>query len=996
MQYGQWRTPRYASGMKTEPGDLQVRLFGPVEVLAAGRPVAITQPGLRALLALLALSANRVVSESALIDGLWRDEEVRPREGNLHAQVYQLRRRLTAMEPGRSSSRLVTKPPGYQLTLGPEESDLSQFTGLVARGRAAARGGDAEAAVSALGEALALWRGPALADVADITGRLTAEAAALDEQRLAVQADHADAALAVGRHAELAVDLAPLVAQHPLRERLRGQLMLALYRSGRQAEALACYQAGWRVLRGELGVEPGTELKDLQDKILHADPSLAAPSAGVRANVGPVVPRQMPAGARHFVGRAPELKQLDALLSQEVPGGTVVITAISGIGGIGKTALALRWGHQVAARFPDGQLYVNLRGYDPGGVPLTPPEAIRGFLDALGVPPTEIPESPDVQVALYRTILADRRMLILLDNARNPDHVRPLLPASPGCLVIVTGRSAMTGLSITDGAMTIPLGLVSQAEAEELMAGRLGPDRLAAEPEATAQLITLCGRLPLALAITAARAAAHPAVALASFAAQMSSEHDRLDAFDIGDAATSVRAVFSWSVSQLSDGAARLFRILALHPGPDFTAAAASSLAGLPAQEARRLLAELVGASLISEQVSGRYAFHDLLRAYAGEQVASAETASDRQAALRRLLDHYLYTARAAGALIFFEDLPLPELPPLKDSAVTPERPDTTLGAISWFRAEHQVLVAAATHAEGSGADRYAWQIPCTMTQYFRAVGRTRDWASLDVVALRAATSLGDDGALGRVHFSLGTRSRITGACDDAIGHLRQSMSHFRAIDDFASQASVHLALSGVYRSRRELLPERAPEDAPIALSHAIDALDWFCSAGDRTGEARALIDLANHYLALGDLQTARDYCAKALQLNVEVGHMTGQVDSLDTLGRIHVGIGDHEQAIRYFLDALTTCSNAGFPVRPPHILENLGDAYLASGDAAAARATWQELIEYSRRQQRSEDPWLRQSRVLAKLEGLTPDQPTGQPSPPPVAPPRRSPAPAS
>ena len=264
-----------------------------------------------------------------------------------------------------------------------------------------------------------------------------------------------------------------------------------------------------------------------------------------------------------------------------MPGGTIVITAISGIGGIGKTALALRWGHQVATRFPDGQLYVNLRGYDPGGVPLTPAEAIRGFLDALGVPPAEIPESPDVQEALYRTILADRRLLIVLDNARTPDHVRPLLPASPGCLVIVTGRSAMTGLSTTDGAVMIPLGLVSHAEAEELMAARLGPDRLAAEPAATAELIMLCGRLPLALAITAARAAAHPAVPLASFAAQMSSEHDRLDAFEVGDATTSIRAVFSWSVSQLSDGSARLFRLLGLHPGPDFTAAAASSLAVL-------------------------------------------------------------------------------------------------------------------------------------------------------------------------------------------------------------------------------------------------------------------------------------------------------------------------------------------------------------------------------------------------------------------------------
>jgi len=997
--------------METEAGDLQVRLLGPVEVMAAGRLVSVTQPGLRALLALLALSANRVISESALIDGLWRDEMARPRESNLHAQVYQLRRRLAAMEPGRRSSRLITRPPGYQLVLGPAESDLALFTGLVARGRAAARGGDAAAAVRALGSALALWRGPALADVAEITDRLSSEGAALDEQRLAVQVDYAEAALATGRHAELAVDLAVLVAQHPLRERLRGLLMLALYRSGRQSEALACYQEGWRVLRAELGVEPGPELKDLQQKILHADPSLAVPATGVRAAVGPPVPRQLPAGVRHFAGREPELKRLDALLNQEALGGTVVITAISGTGGIGKTALALRWSHQVAPRFPDGQLYVNLRGYDPSGVALTPAEAIRGFLDALGVPPTQIPESSEAQVALYRTILADRRVLILLDNARHPDQVRPLLPASPGCLVIVTSRSAMTGLSITEGAVTIPLELVSREEAEELLAARLGRNRLSAEPTATAQLVALCARLPLALAITAARAAANPAVPLSSFAAQMSSEHDRLDALDIGDSATSVRAVFSWSLSQLSDEATRLFGILGLHPGPDVTPAATSSMAGVPEHEAQRLLAELARASLISEHVSGRYTFHDLLRAYASEQATSNADDSQHRLAIRRLLDHYLYTARPAGALIFAADLPLPELAPLADPAVTPERPETTLAAINWFGAEHQVLVAATALAEDVGADAYAWQIPCTMTQYFRAVGRTRDWASLDAVALGAAMRLGDDDALGRVYFSLGTRSRITGAYDDAIDYLRRSMSHFRAIEDLASQASVHLALSGVYRSRRELLPERANEEVPIALSHAGNALDWSYSARDRTGEARALADLANHYLALGELLTAMEYCTKALELSVQTGHMTGQVDSLDTLGRIYAGFGDYEQAIGYFLDALATCSQAGIPVRPPHILESLGDAYLASGDGAAARTTWQELIEFAQRQQRSEHPWMRQARVLSKLERLTskgppdphdpahPEQPPGTQPPgtqPPSELPRWSQAPAS
>jgi tetratricopeptide (TPR) repeat protein len=872
---------------------------------------------------------------------------------------------------------------------------VALFTTLAARGRDAARSKDPEAAAAMLGQALALWHGPALADVADITDRLAAEAAGLDEQRLATQADYADAALAAGRHAELAVELAALVAQHPLWERLRGQLMLALYRSGRQGEALACYQEGRQVLRTELGVEPGPELRQLQDKILHADPALAAPSAAARTSAGPIVPRQLPAGVRHFVGREPELTQLDGLLSQDVPGGTVVISAISGTGGIGKTALALRWGHQVAATFPDGQLYVNLRGYDPGAVPLMPAEAIRGFLDALGVPLAEVPESPDAQAALYRTMLADRRVLILLDNARDPEHVRSLLPASAGCLVIVTSRAEMTGLSITDGAVTIPLGLVSQAEAEAVLAARLGRDRLTAEPAATAELIELCARLPLALAITAARAAASPAVPLASFAAQMSSEHGRLDAFDIGDPTTSVRAVFSWSVSLLSDGAARLFRLLGLHPGPDFSAAATGSLAGVPEAEAARLLAELARANLVSEHVPGRYSFHDLLRAYAGEQAATAESAGDRQQAVRRLLDHYLYTARPAGALIFLDDLPLPDLAPLADAAVSPEHTETTLDAISWFRAEHQVLVAATALAEGSGADGYAWQIPCTMTQYFRAVGRTRDWASLDHVALRAATRLGDDRALGRVYFSLGTRCRINGAYDDAIDYLQRSMSHFLVIQDLAAEASVHLALSTSYRTRRELQPDHLAEDVSIALSHAGQALDWFYSAGDRTGEARALADLSNHYLALGDLETARDYCATALRLNVETSYTAGQADSLDTLGRIYAGLGENDQAIAYFEEALTRCSQAGIPVRPPHILESLGDAYLANGDPAAARITWQELIEYARRQQRSEHPWQRHSRVLSKLERLMPPQQAG-PQQPITGPSRRSPAPAS
>jgi len=986
--------------MGSAPDGLLVSLLGPVEVSVGGRHAPITQQGLRVLLAVLAQSANRVVPAAALIEALWQEEPTRQRERNLHAQIYQLRRRLSELEPLRTNSRLVTREPGYLLQLAADELDLMLFTDLAARGRQSARAGDPAAAADLIGQALALWRGPALADVAELSDRLAADASALQEQHLLAAEDQADARLAAGLHADLTGELTSLVASHPLRERLRGQLMLALYRSGRQADALECYHEARRVLGEDLGIDPGPELQGLYQKILRGAASLAPPRLPAAAPgiseadadhddtvpaAPALVPRQLPPAVRHFAGRDAELARLDALLEQAAPSGTVVITAIGGTGGVGKTALALHWAHKIADRFPDGQLHVNLRGYDPSGPPVTAAEAVRGFLDALAVPSSQIPQSPEAQAALYRTLSADRRMLILLDNARDPAQVRPLLPASPGCLVIVTSRSALTGLTTADGAVPVPLGLVSEAEAEAMLSTRLGRDRVAAEPAAVAQLIGLCARLPLALAIAAARAAANPAMSLTALGAAISGEQNRLDALDIDDPATSLRAVFSWSTSQLSDDSGRLFRLLGLHPGPDITVPAAASLAGLPTAMARRLLTDLADASLLAEHEPGRYAFHDLLRAFAAEQADASESASDQQRAIRRTLDHYLYSARPAGALIFADDLPLPALAPLADAAVCPEHTHNTLDAIAWFEAEHGVLVAATALAQARGLDDHAWQIPCTMTQYFRAVGRTRDWVRLDQVALAAATRLGDHNALGRVYFSMGTRCRITQAFDDAISYLGQSMSHFVAIDDQASQALVHLAISGVHISQRKVLQSAdANADIRIALGHASQALAWCHASGDKTAEARALADLSNHYTALGELVTAKEYCSRALQLNLEIGHVTGQVDSLDTLGRIHLDLGQYDEAIEYFLHALRTCQAAGIPVRPPHILESLGDAYLASGDQAAARAAWQELIDYARRQQRlSEHSGPRHARVLSKLErtSVTQTRPARQPS---------------
>ncbi|HXW44649.1 MAG TPA: BTAD domain-containing putative transcriptional regulator [Streptosporangiaceae bacterium] len=997
--------------MESRPHGLLVSLLGPVEVSVSGQPVHVSQPRQRALLALLALSANRVVTAEVLIDGLWAEQQSRPRERNLHAHVSQLRKLLRELEPDAASPRVTTRMPGYQLTLHATELDLTQFAALVARGRQAARGGQPALAEEAFGHALALWRGHALADVVALSGRLADQAAYLEEQRLAVQEDRAEARLAGGRHVELTAELAALVDQHPLRERLRGQLMRALYQSGRQAEALARYQEGRTVLRTELGVNPGQELQDLHRRILRADPALAPPTmspalahtplapprrdaapdataavltdihdqpAGTDRPTLPLVPRQLPVGVRHFAGRECELAQLNGLLKRAAARDAVVIAAIGGSGGVGKTTLAVHWAHTVADQFPDGQLHVNLRGYDPGGTPVSPAEAVREFLAALGVPATQLPNAPEAQVTLYQSLLAGRRILILLDNARDAAQVRPLLPTAPGCLAIITSRSALPGLAPAHEIIPVPLGVASHAEAEAMLAARLGQERVAAEPEAVAGIIELCARLPLALAITAARAATNQSIPLAALGAEMTSEQDRLDALDLGDPVTSLRAVFSWSTGQLSEPAARMFRLLALHPGPDATGPASASLTGITRADAQRLLTELVNAGLLAEHSPGRFAFHDLLRVFAAEQAAVAETAASRRAATARCLDHYLYSARHAGAQIFGPGLPLPELPPLPDKQVVPEYPQASREAVPWFEAEHQVLIAAATFADSIGLDAHAWQIPCTMTQYFRAVARARDWEMLNRIALAAAGRLGDEDALGRVRFSIGTYQRISGAFDEAITEFDQSMACFRATGDELSQAAVHMGISMAHVSRRPTLPEgQVDADARAALAHARAALAIYRRTGEITGQERALKDLSEHYLALGELLTAQECCREAIRLSIETGHRAGEAEARATMGRISYGLERYDKAIEYYLQFLGIWSEAGIPIRPANILEDLGDAYLAAGNIGAARAVWREVIDIGQQlRQASEEPSWRIERVRAKLEELAKARP--------------------
>lgn len=460
------------------------------------------------------------------------------------------------------------------------------------------------------------------------------------------------------------------------------------------------------------------------------------------------VPQQLPIATRHFAGRTAELAVLTGLMEEVgVACGAVVISAIDGTAGIGKTALAVHWAHHAADRFPDGQLYVNLRGFDPAAPPISPAEVVHTFLDALGVPPERIPVNLDGQTSLYRSLMADRRMLVVLDNARDADQVRPLLPGSSGCFVIVTSRNHLTSLVTAEGAHPVTLDLLTSEESILLLLRRLGPHRIAAEPQAVQDIIEYCVRLPLALSIVAARAASHPTFSLTALVAELHETRGGLDFFTASDPAANVRALFSWSYRQLDSDSASVFRRLGLHPGPDISVPATVSLSGLPAGLARRALAELAYVHLISEHDPGRYTFHDLLRAYAAELGNTADPETERRAAIRRMIDHYLYTAHGAALLIHQRrtaiDLPTPR------PGVQFEKPADLASAMTWFETEHPVLLGI-VHLAAAEGHPDVWQLPWIFGEFLERRGHWRDNVTTNAIALSAAIE--QDNQYGQAH----------------------------------------------------------------------------------------------------------------------------------------------------------------------------------------------------------------------------------------------------
>ena len=629
--------------------DIVLRLLGPVEVRSADAWRQPDRPQQRLVLALMALRAGQVVPVGELIGAVWAETPPRSARASMQVLVTRLRR-LLAGTPG---SKLERRGEGYRLHLEADRLDVHRFRSLAKAGREAA---DCPTAVAVFDEALALWRGPALADVPG-TAKIEAIRSGLAEEHLSALQDRISAMLGCGLEWEAAAELPGLLARNPLAERLAGMLMVALYRCGQQADALKVFREVRARLVAELGIEPGPELQHMHQRILTGDPDLTAPplarvqalppaaSAAAPApapRVQRVVPRQLPTAPSHFAGRTAELQALTKLVNGgRDAGGTVMISAISGTAGVGKSTLAVYWGHQVASVFPDGQLYVNLRGFGPSGPPVTSAEAIKGFLAAYQVPSAAIPAGLDTLAGLYRSMLAGTRTLIVLDNARDVDQVRPLLPASPGCLVLVTSRNQLAGLVANEGARLVTLDVLPEAEAHELLVSRLGPSRVRAEHDAVTEVARLCAGLPLALGIAATHAAARPGFALTALAAGLRDGQGRLDALDTGDATGSLREVFSWSHQQLSHSAGRLFRLMSVHPGPDMSVQAAASIAGIAVPDAQRALGELSSASLVAERSPGRYSYHDLLRTYAAEQATDCDGDVEVRAAMNRMLDHY-------------------------------------------------------------------------------------------------------------------------------------------------------------------------------------------------------------------------------------------------------------------------------------------------------------------------------------------------------------------
>ena len=924
-------------------GKTELWLLGPLAVRQDGILVEIPAGKQRVLLAALLLRAGRPVGLDELAEAMWGPRLPVSARASLHTQVARLRKALAGVGP-----QIVTGPSGYWIEVGSAELDLARFESALTAGRAAAQAGSWADASRVLGQGLALWRGQPLSGVPS-EALAARELPRLSELRLQALEARIDADLRLGRHGDVIGELRQLTAAEPLRERLHGLLMTALYQDGQQAGALEAYQAARAVLVEELGAEPGPELQRLQQQVLARDPALAAPglvgdlaesvhlSTGPQALPGPAsaeVPRQLPAAPAWFAGRDDELAALTRLLDESASGGgTVVISAIAGTAGVGKTALAVRWAHQVADRFPDGQLYVNLRGYDPDR-PMPPTDALAGFLRALGMAGPEIPAEEAERAARYRTLLAGRQMLVMLDNAGEVEQVRALLPGAAGCVAVVTSRDALPGLIARDGARRVALDLLPLPDAAGLLRSLIGA-RADADVAATEALAAQCARLPLALRVAAELAAARPGVPLADLVAELADRQLRLDYLDAGgDPRTAVRGVFSWSYQQLSGPAARAFRLAGLHPGPDLDTRAAAALAGSTPEEACHALNELARAHLVHVVGPGRYGLHDLLRAYARELAARQDGEDECRAALTRLLDHYLHTAATAMDTLFpAEWHHRPRVP----APAVPGPPVASRDAArAWLDTQRPALVAAVAHATENGWPSHSGRLSATLHRYLENGGHFPEAMIIHSHARRAARESGDRAAEATALVSLGVVDIGQGRYRQAAGQFQQALPLFEEAGDRVGVARVRLNL-GV-----ACVPEGRYQQA---ADYVQQALALHRQIGDRWGQVRSLTNLASICLMLGREQEAFDTAQQAEALAGDLGAPSDQALSLMCLGEIEGRRGRYREATCYLRQALAMSREIGRRNFEASALSNLAGVRLKEDGYADALRYYQQAL---------------------------------------------------
>ncbi|CDR06902.1 transcriptional regulator AfsR [Streptomyces iranensis] len=873
------REQRHADRAEHGPGgfmnaargnSLRFAVLGPVRAWHGKRELDLGSPQQRVVLTALLLRRGRPVTVAELVDAVWGDEPPPAAVSVLRTYASRLRKVLEPdRDAGESPQVLVSAADGYLVRVPEHSLDLGVFERRVAEAKKLRAAGEVSAAAELLRAALDRWEGTPLAG---LPGPLAeAERSRLTEERLTALETRLDIDVQLGRHNEVIAELTALTGEHPLRERLCQLLMLALYRSGRQAEALAAYRRTRRTLAVELGIDPGPSLQELHYRILTADASLelSLPEKEAEPWAPPVAPHgaspaQLPADLPTFTGRHAELKQVQNLLSDDgTHPAAVQISVIGGMAGVGKTTLAVHVAHRFAHRYPDGQLYINLRGFDPADSVMPPEEAIRVFLDALGVPSQRIPASLDAQAALYRSLLADRRVLILLDDARDTEQVRPLLPGSPGCLVIVTSRNQLTGLIAGAGAHPLTLNSLTPAEAHGFLVRRVGSAPLAAEPEATEEIITRCARLPLALAIVAARAATHPGFPLRAVAEELRDSQGSLDAFAGGEPATDMRAAFSSSYEALSAPAARLFRLLGQRTGPDISVPATAALAGLSLRETRGLLGELTRAHLLTQHTPGRYTLHDLLGTYAGERVVTEETPQERDQAVERLLCWYLHTADAASGHLTPHRRRVPLEPPPPGC-----RPLAFVAhdqALEWCETERPNLVAA-VHQAAAASRRpdIAWRLAAVLWGFLYLRGHLHDWLDTARAALDAARDAhdrtGEAWSLNVTALALTAMRRF----DAAIDHLEQALTVLRASGDRWGEGITFDVLGAV---------QHRLHHHDKAIEHYRQALGAHRDSGNRWHEGETLGHLGDVLLAAGDPEAARTRWRQALMVFEELDH---------------------------------------------------------------------------------------------------------------------------